>query len=59
MQTRERVHEVARSVGKGMRELKDSLQGIGDDDHDDDRYAADELEEEHEEDERPKARPVT
>ena len=53
----QRLPEVARSVGKGMRELKDSLQGIGDDD--DDRYASDELEEELDEDERPKARPVT
>jgi sec-independent protein translocase protein TatA len=53
----QRLPEVARSVGKGMRELKDSLQGIGEDD--DDRYASDELEEELEEDERPKARPVT
>ena len=40
----QRLPEVARSVGKGMRELKDSLAGIGDDD--DDAYAADELEEE-------------
>ncbi len=55
----QRLPEVARSVGKGMRELKDSLQGIGDDDHDDDRYAVDEPEEELAEDERPKARPVT
>ena len=53
----QRLPEVARSVGKGMRELKDSLQGIGEDD--DDRYASDELEEELEEDERPAARPVT
>jgi sec-independent protein translocase protein TatA len=47
----QRLPEVARSVGKGMRELKDSLSGIGDDD-----YAAadaDELEEE-----RPTAKPV-
>lgn len=51
----QRLPEVARSVGKGMRELKDSLSGIGDDDRDD--YAdadADELEEE-----RPTAKPVT
>ena len=47
----QRLPEVARSVGKGMRELKDSLAGIGDDD--DDAYAADELEEE-----RPTAKPV-
>jgi len=46
----QRLPEVARSVGKGMRELKESLQGIGDDD--DDQYA-DELEEE-----RPTAKPV-
>jgi sec-independent protein translocase protein TatA len=39
--------EVARSVGKGMRELKDSLSGVSDDDY------ADELEEE-----RPTAKPV-
>ena len=53
----QRLPEVARSVGKGMREFKDSLQGIGDDD---DRYAADELVEDGvEEDDRPTARPVT
>ena len=46
----QRLPEVARSVGKGMRELKDSLSGIGDDDRDD---YADELEEE-----RPTAKPV-
>ena len=53
----QRLPEVARSVGKGMREFKDSLQGIGD--YDDDRDAADELEEGVEEDDRPAARPVT
>jgi sec-independent protein translocase protein TatA len=53
----QRLPEVARSVGKGMREFKDSLQGIGD--YDDDRDAADELEDELEEDDRPAARPVT
>jgi sec-independent protein translocase protein TatA len=47
----QRLPEVARSVGKGMRELKESFQGFGDDD--DDAYAADELEEE-----RPTAKPV-
>jgi len=36
----QRLPEVARSVGKGMRELKDSLSGVNDDDY------ADELEEE-------------
>jgi sec-independent protein translocase protein TatA len=46
----QRLPEVARSVGRGMRELKDSLSGIGDDDRDD---YADELEEE-----RPTAKPV-
>lgn len=46
----QRLPEVARSVGKGMRELKESLSGIGGDD--DDAYA-DELEEE-----RPAAKPV-
>jgi sec-independent protein translocase protein TatA len=46
----QRLPEVARSVGKGMRELKDSLSGIGDDDND---AYADELEEE-----RPTAKPV-
>jgi sec-independent protein translocase protein TatA len=30
-----RLPEVGRSVGKGMREFKDSLAGIGDDDDDD------------------------
>jgi sec-independent protein translocase protein TatA len=53
----QRLPEVARSVGKGMREFKDSLQGIGD--YDDDRDAADELEDGVEEDDRPAARPVT
>jgi sec-independent protein translocase protein TatA len=48
----QRLPEVARSVGKGMRELKDSLSGIGEDDYRDDH--ADELEEE-----RPTAKPVT
>jgi sec-independent protein translocase protein TatA len=43
----QRLPEVARSVGKGMRELKDSLAGVGDDDY------ADELEDEH-----PTAKPV-
>ena len=43
----QRLPEVARSVGKGMRELKDSLSGVNDDDY------ADELEEE-----RPAAKPV-
>jgi hypothetical protein len=40
-----------------MRELKDSLQGIGEDDYE--REPAVELDEELEEDERPTARPVT
>jgi sec-independent protein translocase protein TatA len=31
-----RLPEVGRSVGKGMREFKDSLAGIGDDDDDED-----------------------
>ena len=53
----QRLPEVARSVGKGMREFKDSLQGIGD--YDDDRDAVDELEDGVEEDDRPAARPVT
>jgi sec-independent protein translocase protein TatA len=44
----QRLPEVARSVGKGMRELKDSLSGVTDDDY------ADELEEEQ----RPAAKPV-
>ena len=43
----QRLPEVARSVGKGMRELKDSLSGVNDDDY------ADELEEA-----RPAAKPV-
>ena len=43
----QRLPEVARSVGRGMRELKDSLSGVTDDDY------ADELEEE-----RPTAKPV-
>ena len=44
----QRLPEAARSVGRGMRELKESLQGVDDDD---DAYA-DELEEE-----RPTAKP--
>jgi sec-independent protein translocase protein TatA len=47
----QRLPEVARSVGKGMRELKESFQGFGDDD--DDAHVAEELEEE-----RPTAKPV-
>jgi sec-independent protein translocase protein TatA len=47
----QKLPEAARSVGKGIRELKESLQGGGDDE-DDDPYV-DELEEE-----RPTAKPV-
>ncbi len=32
----QRLPEAARSVGRGMRELKESLSGIGDDDYADD-----------------------
>ena len=32
-----RLPEAARSVGRGMRELKDSLSGINDDDDEDER----------------------
>ena len=32
-----RLPEAARSVGRGMRELKDSLAGVNDDDDEDDR----------------------
>jgi sec-independent protein translocase protein TatA len=32
-----RLPEAARSVGRGMRELKDSLAGVNDDDDDDER----------------------
>ena len=46
-----RLPEAARSVGKGMREMKDALQGH---DLDDDPYADDEQLEE----ERPDAKPV-
>ena len=46
-----RLPEAARSVGKGMREMKDALQGH---DLDDDPYADDEQLEE----ERPAAKPV-
>jgi sec-independent protein translocase protein TatA len=45
-----RLPEAARSVGKGMRELKESLQGINEDDHE---AYADDLEED-----RPSAKPV-
>jgi sec-independent protein translocase protein TatA len=45
----QRLPEAARSVGRGMRELKESLQGGGDED---DAYA-DDLD-----DERPAAKPV-
>lgn len=31
-----RLPDTARSIGRGMRELRDSLQGIGDDDEDED-----------------------
>jgi sec-independent protein translocase protein TatA len=47
----QRLPEAARSVGRGMREMRESLQGIGDDDEDD-RYP-DDVEEE-----RPAAKPV-
>jgi sec-independent protein translocase protein TatA len=45
----QRLPEAARSVGRGMRELKESLQGVDDDD---DPYA-DDLD-----DDRPAAKPV-
>jgi sec-independent protein translocase protein TatA len=45
----QRLPEAARSVGRGMRELKESLQGVNDDD---DAYA-DELD-----DDQPRAKPV-
>ena len=45
----QRLPDVARSVGKGMREFKESLSGLGETDDD----YADELEEE-----RPTAKPV-
>jgi sec-independent protein translocase protein TatA len=45
----QRLPEAARSVGRGMRELKESLQGVNDDD---DAYA-DELD-----DDQPAAKPV-
>jgi sec-independent protein translocase protein TatA len=35
-----KLPEVGRSVGKGMREFKDSLNGITDDDDDDDEETA-------------------
>jgi len=43
----QRLPEAARSVGRGMRELKESLNGVSDDDY------ADEVD-----DDRPAARPV-
>jgi sec-independent protein translocase protein TatA len=46
----QRLPDMARSVGKGMREFKESLSGLGEDDRDE---YADELEEE-----RPAAKPV-
>jgi sec-independent protein translocase protein TatA len=46
-----RLPEAARSVGRGMRELKDSLQGADDDDEND--PYADDLD-----DDRPTAKPV-
>jgi sec-independent protein translocase protein TatA len=42
-----RLPEAARSVGRGMREFKETLQGGGDDDYDDDP-----------DEDRPKAKPV-
>jgi sec-independent protein translocase protein TatA len=49
----QRLPEAARSVGRGMREMRETLQGIGSDDEDDNRYR-DELED----DEQPAAKPV-
>ena len=50
----QRLPEVARSVGKGMREMRDAFQGH-DDLHDDHPY----VEDDHElEEERPAAKPV-
>jgi sec-independent protein translocase protein TatA len=43
----QRLPEAARSVGRGMRELKESLQGVNEDDYADDV-----------DDERPAAKPV-
>jgi len=39
-----RLPEAARSLGRGMRELRDSVQGIGADDDDDDRGGSAEVE---------------
>ena len=39
-----RLPDAARSLGRGMRELRDSLQGIGEDDDDDDRGGSAEIE---------------
>ncbi len=39
-----RLPDAARSLGRGMRELRDSLQGIGQDDDDDDRDGGAEVE---------------
>jgi sec-independent protein translocase protein TatA len=47
----QRLPEAARSVGRGMREMRESLQGIGDDE--DDRYR-DELDDEQQ----PATKPV-
>ena len=47
-----RLPEAARSVGRGMRELKESLQGGDEDEDEDDPYADDY------DDDRPAAQPV-
>ena len=49
-----RLPEVGRSLGKGMREFKDSLNGLGDDDNDDEDETK-KLEEQHDEHKQPVA----
>lgn len=51
----QRLPEAARSVGKGMREMRNALQGGGDDegDRDADAYDEDDREHEHEDDAEP------
>ena len=46
-----RLPEVGRSLGKGMREFKDSLNGLGDDEDDEDETKK--LEEQHDEAKQP------
>ena len=45
-----RLPDAARSVGKGMREMRDSFQGLGDDEDEDERALEDDIDDEDEDD---------